>query len=498
MNFVNETRNLQGTSAINSGDTAWVLTSGALVMLLSPAVGFFYAGIIRQKNILSMLVQAYALYMVIAVVWALIGFSLAFGPTRGHFIGSSYFMGLQNVDWNPIDYAPTVPSAAFFFLQQGFAAVTPVLFIGGPAERFPLVASLIFSSIWIIIVYCPLAHWMWADGGWLRNLGALDFAGGTIVHMPGGWGAFVLAMVIGRRKDEPVFKPHNASYTVLGAALVWFGCLGFNGGSAGACNYAAALATNNTNMAAAASGIAWFLLDYLLDGHSSGTGVATGSVCGLIAMTPGSGYVAAWASLVIGFIGGLIANAMLRVKVRTKYVDDPLDVVACHGCTGTWGVLALGFFACADGLPVGAYGAFYGNGYFLGYEIAGILASFGWTIFWTTVLALIFKHYGWLRSTPQAEDMGLDLAELDEQAYVVTPAMDVEEALKSYKMVASTSIATKGASSTTLTPFGIHENEKGDQSPGKQNEPTSSRKLEVQDEGKPLDVKPGQQNKNAA
>jgi Amt family ammonium transporter len=444
----------QTSSPINSGDTAWVLISGALVMLLAPSLGFFYGGLVRQKNILSTIMQAYAIYAVCGIVWALLGFSLAFGPTSGHFIGDSTYFGMRNINDQPLDYAPTVPGMAFFFLQQGFCNITPPLAMGGPAERFSMITSCLFSAIWIIIVYCPLAHWIWADGGWARNMGAIDFAGGTAVHMSAGWAALILSLVIGKRKDDSVIKPPNASFTVLGAGLLWWGLFGFNGGSAGMGNYQASLAVNNTNIAASTAAIGWAIIDYLHDKHTSGSGIAIGSVCGLIAITPGSGYVVPWSSFIIGFVGGIISNYMTRLRIKTKYVDDALDVFACHGATGTWGVFALGLFADNSNLPSGRMGAFFGDGYTLAYEICIICTCIGWTCFWTFVIAYTMKHYGLLRISPEAEETGLDLWELEEQVYVVVPALEGDA--KSMNM-GSSSTAIANRIVHVLTPYGIHE-----------------------------------------
>jgi Amt family ammonium transporter len=441
------------SSPINSGDTAWVLFSGALVMLLAPSLGFFYGGFVRQKNILSTIMQAYTIYAVCGIVWALLGFSLAFGPTSGHFIGDSTYFGFRGINDQPFDYAPTVPGMAFFFLQQGFCNITPPLAMGGPAERFSLLSSCIFSAIWIIIVYCPLAHWIWADGGWARDMGALDFAGGTAVHMSAGWASLVLSIVFGKRKDDTQIKPQNTSFTVLGAALLWFGLFGFNGGSAGMANYQASLAVNNTNIAASTAAVGWALIDYMLDRHTSASGIAVGSVCGLIAITPGSGYVVPWSSFIIGFIGGIISNYMMRLRINTKYVDDPLDVFACHGATGTWGVFALGLFANNDNLPSGRMGAFFGDGYTLAYEICIICTCIGWTVFWTFVIAYSMHYLGILRISPEAEEMGLDLYELGEQVYVVIPSLEGD--IKSQQVGASTSIAAVRLASA-LTPYAIH------------------------------------------
>ena len=415
---------------ISAGDTAWVLCSAALVMLMTPALGFFYGGLVRHKNILSLIIQCYAIFAAISILWALVGFSLGFGHTSSHFLGDSTYFALRNVGWEPYIDAPTVPGIAFFFFQLCACAITPALVVGAPAERFTLVSSVIFSCVWVILVYCPVCHWVFHEEGWLRELGAKDFAGGMVVHMTAGYSALIMAIITGKRNVPPgtqggkfTLGPHNASYSVLGAALLWFGWFGYNGGGAFSANWQAALAIASTNLSASAGGLSWTILEYFNEGRMSATGIATGTVCGLIAMTPGCGFCPAWSSLIIGLLGGAFSYGVKRLSEHLHLVDDTLDVFACHGICGTWGVFATGLFASKADTPGGVDGAFFGRGVMLGYQIAGILSVAIYSMVLTAIIGYAMKFAKILRASSEDEEKGLDLSVHQEPAYVTVADM---------------------------------------------------------------------------
>lgn len=333
---------------IDTGDTAWVLTSSALVMLMTlPGLAFFYGGLVRKKNVLSVLMQCGIMLCVISLQWVLFGYSLAFGPAKG-FWGGLQWIGLSGVGLAPYpDYSPTIPHQLFMIFQAMFAVITPALIIGAFAERMKFSAFLLFSILWSTFVYCPIAHWVWGIGGFLRDMGALDFAGGTVVHINAGVAAIVTALVLGKRKgyeNQPI-PPHNIPFTVLGAGLLWFGWFGFNSGSALSASGLAVSAFVVTNTAAAAAGLAWALLEWVHNGKPTTLGVATGAVAGLVAITPASGFVGVIPAIIIGFMVSVICFIMVAfVKPKFGY-DDSLDAFGVHGIGGIWGALATGLFA---------------------------------------------------------------------------------------------------------------------------------------------------------
>jgi ammonium transporter, Amt family len=412
--------------AIDAGDTAWVLITGALVMLMTPALGFFYGGLVRQKNILTLLIQCYAIFAAVSIIWALLGYSLAFGETSGHFIGDSHFFALRHVDATPYIDAPTVPGIAFFFFQLAACAITPALVVGAPAERFHTLPACLFSCIWVLLVYCPIAHWVFHEEGWLKRLGTKDFAGGMVVHMSAGYSALAVAFVVGPKRDSPDKQASkaNISYSVLGGALLWFGWFGYNGGAAFAANWQAALAIVSTNLSASAAGLSWGIVDYIYTKKVSALGIVTGSVVGLIAMTPGCGFCPAWSSLIIGFLAGIFSNLVIRLRETYHWFDDTLDVFGCHGICGTWGVFATGLFASAD-TPGKVNGAFFGRGEMLGYQLAGIVTVALWSFILTLIIILPMKFAGILRVDSKGEDEGLDLYAHGETAYVVVPQLAI-------------------------------------------------------------------------
>ncbi len=411
---------------VNSGDTAWVLAAAALVMLMTPALGFFYGGLVRKKNILHMITQSYAVFAAVSIIWALLGYSLVFGESSGHFIGDSYYFALRHIEGEPYIDAPTIPAIVFFFFQLCACAITPALIVGATAERFGLLPSILFSCVWVIVVYCPVGHWVFHEHGWLKELGAKDFAGGMVVHMTAGYSALALALITGKRKvpKEPSdqFGAHNVSYTVLGAALLWFGWFGYNGGGAFAANWQAGLAIASTNLSAATGGLGWGLVDYWFQKKVTASGIAIGTVCGLIAMTCGCGFCPAWSSLIIGLLGGIFSHLVCTLREHYHLYDDTLDVFGCHGVCGTWGVFATGLWASAE-TPGLTDGAFYGRGVLLGYQIAGILAVAGYSFVLTAIMAFAMKYANILKVDEATEEKGLDVEIYGEEAYVILPPM---------------------------------------------------------------------------
>src|SRR5512135_1653677 len=353
---------MNAISAINAGDTAWVLVSTALVMMMTPALAFFYGGLVRKKNVLSTLNLSFIIMGLVSVQWVLLGYTLAFGPSLGGIIGNLSFAGLTGVGSAPNpDYAPTIPHLAFAAYQMMFAVITPALITGAFVERVRFKAFLLFAVLWATLVYDPVAHWVWSTGGFLRQLGALDFAGGTVVHITAGYSALAFAIVIGARKGfgARVFEPHNIPYSVLGAGLLWAGWFGFNGGSALAANGTAVNAIVATNTAAASAGLVWMLLSWR-DNKPSVLGIITGAVVGLVAITPAAGYVTPLSAMVIGAVAAPISYYAIKFRQR-RNLDESLDVWACHGIGGTWGALATGLFASKAINPAGANGLFFGN-----------------------------------------------------------------------------------------------------------------------------------------
>ncbi|HWP29845.1 MAG TPA: ammonium transporter, partial [Chloroflexota bacterium] len=349
---------------IDAGDTAWVLTAAALVMLMTPALGFFYGGLVRRKNVLSTIMHSFFILALISVQWVLWGYSLAFGPDVAGIIGNLSWVGLNGVGMEPNpDYAKTIPHQAFMVFQMMFAVITPALITGAFAERKRFKAFVIFSLAWATLVYDPVAHWVWANGGWLKSLGALDFAGGTVVHITSGVSALVAALVLGPRVgfgEEPM-DPHDLTMTVLGAALLWFGWFGFNAGSALAAGELAVNAFVVTNTAAAMAALTWMTVSWAHHGRPSVLGAAAGAVAGLVAITPASGYVNATAAIIIGLGAGIFCYWAIQLRTKLTRIDDALDVWGVHGVGGTWGALATGLFATVAVNPDAANGLFYGD-----------------------------------------------------------------------------------------------------------------------------------------
>ena len=407
------------TAQLNSGDIAWVAACAALVMLMTPALGFFYGGLVRQKNLLSVLTQSLAIFAVVSVVWALWGFTLAFAPGNS-LVGSLQWLGLNGVGGIPYAaYAATIPLLLFFFFQLKFAAITPALIVGAFAERIRFSSLLLFTVLWVTLVYAPIAHWVWGVGGWLHTLGALDFAGGTVVHIAAGFSALAAAIVVGKRKGygtQP-FHPNNVPFVILGAALLWFGWFGFNGGSAFSAGPIAVNALVTTNLAAAAAGISWMFTDWLARGKPTATGLAIGAVCGLVAITPASGFVSPLASIFIGAVAGVLCNSIANWRASRSQLDDSLDVFACHGVGGVWGALATGIFASTAVNPNGANGLLYGNPWLLGVQLVAVVACAAFAFAGSFVLLKAIDSVHSLRVPQEAEETGLDEFTHGETAY---------------------------------------------------------------------------------
>jgi Amt family ammonium transporter len=404
---------------INSGDTAWVLIATALVMVMTPALAFFYGGMVRKKNILSTLNMSFITISLISVQWVLIGYTLAFGPSFRGLIGKLDFVGLTGVSGEPnVDYAATIPQLAFAAFQMMFAIITPALITGAFVERVRFEAFLLFTLLWATLIYDPVAHWVWGAGGFLREMKALDFAGGTVVHILAGFSALAFAMVIGARKGygKTPMEPSNIPYTVLGAGLLWMGWFGFNGGSALAANGIAVNAVVTTNTAAASAGVVWMLLSWR-DDKPSVLGVVTGMVVGLVAVTPAAGFVTPLAALVIGGVAAPISYYAIRFRQKSG-LDESLDVWACHGMGGTWGALATGLFATTSVNAAGADGLFYGNPHQFLIQAAtvGIVIVFAFGM--TFVIAKALQKSIGLRVTANEEEVGLDISQHGEQAYI--------------------------------------------------------------------------------
>ena len=404
--------------AINAGDTAWILIATALVMMMTPALAFFYGGMVRKKNLLSTINLSFITVGLISLQWVLIGYTLAFGTSLGGLIGGMNFFGLSGVSAEPnADYAATIPHLAFAAYQMMFAIITPALITGAFVERVRFKAFLVFTLLWATFVYDPVAHWVWGVGGILRSMGALDFAGGTVVHITAGFSALAFAMVLGKRKwfGQAPLEPNNIPFTVLGAGLLWMGWFGFNGGSALAANGLAVNALVTTNTAAAAAAVVWMFLSWR-DNKPSVLGIVTGAVVGLVAITPAAGFVTPMAAILIGGLAAPISY--YAIKLRQKWgLDESLDVWACHGMGGTWGALATGLFATKLVNPAGADGLFYGNpGQFVIQAIAA-LASIAFAFGMTFLITKLLSRFMGLRVTENEEEVGLDISEHGERAY---------------------------------------------------------------------------------
>lgn len=408
---------------MNTGDTAWILMSTILVFAMTiPGLAFFYGGLVRRKNVLSILMQCFIMMCVISLQWFLFGYSLAFGPDAGPgIIGGLKWLGLSHVGGAPnADYAATIPHSVFMIFQCMFAVITPALIIGAFAERIKFSAFLVFSILWTTLVYDPLAHWVWSAGGWMRSLGGLDFAGGIVVHVSSGVSALVMCLMLGKRLgyEYAPFRPHNLPFTVLGAALLWFGWFGFNAGSALGANELTANAFITTHIAAAAAGLTWALIEWLKHGAPTILGTATGAVAGLVAITPACGFVNPMNAVFIGIIVAVLCYAAVAVLKAKLGYDDALDAFGVHGVGGIWGTIAVGFFAERAVNSAGADGLFFGGGQ-MGPQLIMVAVA---PVFAAAMTWGIFKAVDavmGIRVKDKEENIGLDLTQQSEAAYTV-------------------------------------------------------------------------------
>lgn len=404
---------------MNTGDTAFVLVSAALVMLMTPGLALFYGGMVRGKNVLGTIMQSYIILAFITLQWVLWGYSLAFGPDHGGIIGGLDWFGLNGVGLDPHEtYGPTIPHLAFMIFQCMFAVLTPALITGAFAERMKFGSFLLFVVLWATFVYNPLAHWVWGCGGWIAKLGALDFAGGTVVHISSGVSALAAALFIGRRRGygSTAFIPHNLPMTLTGAALLWFGWFGFNAGSALAANGLAASAFVVTHIASAVASFSWVLVEWIHRGKPTTLGAASGAVAGLVAITPGSGFVGPVSAIVIGGLAGMICYGGVILKSKLRY-DDSLDVVAIHGLGGTWGALAIGLFASKAVNPAGSDGLFFGNPGQLGVQFLSVLATMVFAFVMTLIILKVVDWVAAIRVSDEDEERGMDISLHDEKGY---------------------------------------------------------------------------------
>src|SRR5688572_8431642 len=405
---------------INAGDTAWILMSAALVMLMTPGLALFYGGLVRRKNVLSTIMHSFFILGLVSVTWVLWGYTLAFGPDTGlGIIGGLEWVGLNGVTGEPSDvYATTVPHLAFMAFQMMFAIITPALITGAFAERKRFKAFVLFAVAWSPLVYAPIAHWVWSPDGWLLSLGVLDFAGGTVVHLASGVSALVAALFVGRRLGlvEPATEPHDVPMTVLGAGLLWFGWFGFNAGSALGANGLAATALVTTNTAAAMAAITWVSISWLHRGTPSVLGAAIGAVAGLVAITPAAGFVTPAASVLIGFGVGVVCYGASLLRLRSR-IDDALDVFAVHGVGGAFGAVATGVFATVTVNAAGRDGLLAGNPSQLFVQLLGVGVVAAYSALATAGILLLIDVIVRIRVPGDAEEAGLDLAQHGEIAY---------------------------------------------------------------------------------
>ena len=399
---------------MDSGHTAWMMTASALVLLMTPGLAFFYGGLVRARNVISTLMYSFISMAVVSIVWVLWGYSLAFGEGNA-IVGDLSLFGLSGIGIDQVEDGG-IPTLLFVIFQMMFAIITPALITGAFVERFKFTTYLVFLVAWVTIVYTPVAHWVWASEGWLFKDGALDFAGGTVVHINAGMAAVAAAVLVGKRRD-PGAEPHNVPYVVLGAALLWFGWFGFNAGSGLAANGVDVNAFLVTNTAAAAAALTWGVISQVQTGRMSAVGVASGAVAGLVAITPASGFVGVYGALAIGAGAGVLCY--IAVYLRTKIqIDDALEVFAVHGVGGIWGAIATGIFAVAA--IGGTAGAIDGNAGQLVTQLLAVVATMAYSFVVTLVILKVLDLIPGLglRVAPEAEDVGLDISAHGERAFV--------------------------------------------------------------------------------
>ncbi|MFH0810429.1 MAG: ammonium transporter [Pseudomonadota bacterium] len=411
------------TPMVNQGDTSFVIFSLALVMLMTPGLALFYGGMVRGQNVLATIMHSFTLLGLISLQWALFGYSLAFGPDHWGLIGDFFsWFGLAGVGAAPNpDYAATIPHQAFMLFQMMFAVITPALICGAYAERMKFPAFILFSLLWSTLIYDPLCHWVWGCGGWMRNLGVLDFAGGVVVHISSGASALACAMFLGPRRGyrKSPFLPHNLPMTILGAGLLWFGWFGFNAGSALAAGGLAVSAATVTHLASAAGAVAWMSAEWFHQGKPTTLGLVSGAVAGLATITPASGFVGPMAAILIGLVAGALCYWGVSLKWKFGY-DDSLDVVGVHGLGSTWGVLAVGLFASQAINPAGADGLLHGGGSLLAAQALAVVVAWVLGFGGSWLLLLLVDSLVGLRVSAQEEMEGLDLSLHGETGYTGT------------------------------------------------------------------------------
>ncbi len=408
----------QESTTINSGDTAWMLISTALVTLMTPGLALFYGGMVRRKNVLGTIMHSFIMLCMVSVIWVLWGYTFSFGPDKFGIIGGFDWFGLNGVGQEPSPFAPTIPHLIFMMFQGTFAVITPALITGAFAERIKFSALILFSALWVTFVYSPLCHWVWG-GGWMgKTLGTLDFAGGIVVHISSAIAALAAIIVIGKRRGygiEPML-PHNLPMTMLGMALLWFGWFGFNAGSALTSGGLASVAFVTTNTAAGAAAMSWLIIERLQRGKPTALGAVSGAVAGLAGITPAAGFVSPLSAILIGTIAGILCYIGVNLKSKFGY-DDSLDVIGIHGVSGTWGILAVGLFASAAINPAGRNGLFHGNPTLLGTQAIAIAVTYLFVFVSTLVILKLVDRVVGLRIKDGEEFIGLDHSLHGESAY---------------------------------------------------------------------------------
>ena len=403
---------------MNTGDTAFMLIATAMVMLMTPGLALFYGGLVRSKNVLGTIMHCMVCLGVVSIIWVLYGYSLAFGPDNHGLIGNLSMMGLNGVTLRPGPYSDTIPDLLFCAFQLMFAIITPALISGAIAERMKFSAYLLFITLWCTLVYLPICHWVWG-GGWLAEMGALDFAGGTVIHINSGIAALVAAIMLGKRKGwgRESFHPHNLPMTILGAGLLWFGWFGFNAGSALSAGETATLAFFTTQVATGAAVLSWLLVEWLVQKKPTTLGAVSGALAGLVAITPAAGFVSPLSAIIIGFAAGAICYGAVLTKNKLGY-DDALDVVGIHGVGGLFGALATGLFASTAVNPAGANGLFFGNPHQLVVQAIGAGAAIAYSVVLTyLILKVVGFMTGGIRLDQEDEMEGLDLSQHSEVGY---------------------------------------------------------------------------------
>ncbi len=410
---------------MNAADNAWVLASSALVLLMTPGLAMFYGGMTRSKNVLSTMMHSFFLMGLASIIWLFYGFSLAFGKDAfGGLLGGTNYFGLNGIggalfpDLADPTKTMTIPGSTFMIFQCMFAVITPALISGAFAERMKFSSFIVFMVLWMTFVYCPVAHWVWGPGGWLSGLGALDFAGGTVVHINAGVAALACALVIGKRKGygTAAMPPHNLTLTLLGAGLLWFGWFGFNAGSALTAGEGASMAFVVTHMATASAAMSWVFAEWIIKGKPTTLGVASGAVAGLVAITPASGYVGPISSVILGAVAGVVCYLAVLAKSKLGY-DDSLDVVGVHGIGGTWGAIATGLFASKLINASAADGLFFGNPAQVWIQIVAVLATIIYSFVASLVILYIVKAVMGLRVSEEDEVAGVDTSVHGEAGY---------------------------------------------------------------------------------